>query len=86
MWQERLPRERDEAAPQRALGSLIGELAGKLLLAVGVLGVAAAVVLGSFGYATIAELIGAAIVLALAALAVEPIWRRTRHRASSWWR
>ncbi|MHB1525405.1 MAG: hypothetical protein ACYDEA_08480 [Candidatus Dormibacteria bacterium] len=86
MWQERLPRESAETAPRLPLGRLAWGLASRLLVATVLLTVVAAVVLGSFGLGTIAELLGAAVVLALAALAAEPMWRRTRHRATTWWR
>lgn len=86
MWQERLPRELGEANPAQSLGTVVRHLLGRLVLVAGLLAVVAAVVLGSFGFATVGELLGALIVLGVVGLAAEPLWHRTRRRASSWWR
>jgi len=86
MWQERLPRELGETSPTQSLGTVVGRQMGRLLVGLGLLAVVAAVVLSSFGFAMVGELLGAIIALALVALAAEPLWLRTRRRASSWWR
>ncbi len=86
MWQERLPQERVKTAPRLPLARLVGGLPRRLLGAAVLVTVVTAVVLGSFGFGTIAELLGGVVVLTLAALAAEPMWRRTRHRATTWWR
>ncbi len=86
MWQERLPRELGDTAPAQSLGMVVGHLMGRLLFGAGLLAVVAAVVLGSFGFAPLGKLLGAVVVLGVVALAAEPLWHRTRRRASSWWR
>ncbi|HVD02573.1 MAG TPA: hypothetical protein VNF75_00275 [Candidatus Dormibacteraeota bacterium] len=48
--------------------------------------VVAAVVFGSFGFTLASELMAAAILLILAGAALQPVWRRSRERADSWWR
>jgi hypothetical protein len=47
--------------------------------------VIAAVVLGSFGFTSVAEAMGGAILLLLAGAALEPFWHRTNRTGGERW-
>ncbi len=86
LWEERLPREQGEPRPRVPIGSWFGRWSGRVLMALIPLLVIAAVVLGSFGWTSVAEAMGGAILLLLAGAALEPLWHRGRRGSRVGWR
>jgi hypothetical protein len=86
MWQDPLPPESNKPEPRPALLSVLARWGNRLGLAAVPVAVAAAVVVRSLGYTVVGDLLGGFALLLLAGFAAEPLWRRSRRRAVSWWR
>ncbi len=85
LWEERLPREKTSVGPRLSAAWLVRQWGGRTLMALVPILVVAAVVLGSFGYSLLGEVIAGVILLILAAAVLVPMVERARGNRHSGW-